>query len=166
MPHLHLSLQSGDDLILKRMKRQAPAGHHAVELCERVRSLRPDTLFGADLIAGFPTESEESFENSLRLVEDCGLTFLHVFPFSPRGRALRRRACLSCRASSSRNASARLARGWATSWFSCDPWTLSSGRARRLLVERGGFARTPSFAPCRLDAVTRSPACLIEATAP
>ncbi len=83
MPHLHLSLQAGDDLILKRMKRRH-LRDDAIRFCEEARRLRPGIVFGADLIAGFPTETEAAFENSLRLVEDCGLTFLHVFPFSPR----------------------------------------------------------------------------------
>ncbi|MCE6952555.1 tRNA (N(6)-L-threonylcarbamoyladenosine(37)-C(2))-methylthiotransferase MtaB [Cereibacter sphaeroides] len=83
MPHLHLSLQHGDDLILKRMKRRH-LRDDAIRFCEEARRLRPDLVLGADIIAGFPTESEAAFENSLRLVEDCGLTFLHVFPFSPR----------------------------------------------------------------------------------
>jgi threonylcarbamoyladenosine tRNA methylthiotransferase MtaB len=83
MPHLHLSLQAGDDLILKRMKRRHLRAD-AIAFCETVRRLRPDTVFGADLIAGFPTETEGMFQSSLALVEDCGLTHLHVFPFSPR----------------------------------------------------------------------------------
>jgi threonylcarbamoyladenosine tRNA methylthiotransferase MtaB len=83
MPHLHLSLQSGDDLILKRMKRRHTRDD-AIAFCDTVRRLRPDVVFGADLIAGFPTETEAMFENSLDLVEQCGLTHLHVFPFSPR----------------------------------------------------------------------------------
>jgi threonylcarbamoyladenosine tRNA methylthiotransferase MtaB len=83
MPHLHLSLQSGDDLILKRMKRRH-LRRDAIAFCEKVRRLRPDTVFGADLIAGFPTESAAAFERSLDLVGECGLTHLHVFPFSPR----------------------------------------------------------------------------------
>ena len=83
MPHLHLSLQHGDDMILKRMKRRHQRDD-AVRFCEEVRLARPDMVFGADIIAGFPTETEAMFENSLRLVQDCGLTFLHVFPFSPR----------------------------------------------------------------------------------
>lgn len=83
MPHLHLSLQAGDDMILKRMKRRH-LREDAVRFCREVRRLRPEIVFGADIIAGFPTETEEMFENSLRMVEDCGLTFLHVFPFSPR----------------------------------------------------------------------------------
>jgi threonylcarbamoyladenosine tRNA methylthiotransferase MtaB len=83
MPHLHLSLQHGDDLILKRMKRRH-ARRDAIAFCNEARRLRPDMVFGADLIAGFPTESEMHVRNSLALAEDCGLTFLHVFPFSPR----------------------------------------------------------------------------------
>jgi threonylcarbamoyladenosine tRNA methylthiotransferase MtaB len=83
MPHLHLSLQSGDDLILKRMKRRH-SRNHAIAFCEQVRRLRPDVVFGADIIAGFPTETEDMFSRSLDLVEQCGLTFLHVFPYSPR----------------------------------------------------------------------------------
>ncbi|MDP3862822.1 MAG: tRNA (N(6)-L-threonylcarbamoyladenosine(37)-C(2))-methylthiotransferase MtaB [Phaeovulum sp.] len=83
MPHLHLSLQHGDDLILKRMKRRH-SRDDAIRFCETARTLRPGIVFGADIIAGFPTETEAMFANSLRLVEECGLTFLHVFPFSPR----------------------------------------------------------------------------------
>jgi threonylcarbamoyladenosine tRNA methylthiotransferase MtaB len=83
MPHLHLSLQAGDDMILKRMKRRH-LRDDAIRFCEEARSLRPDMIFGADIIAGFPTETEAMFDNSLKLVDDCGLTFLHVFPFSPR----------------------------------------------------------------------------------
>jgi len=83
MPHLHLSLQAGDDLILKRMKRRHLRAD-AIAFCDAVRQLRPDTVFGADLIAGFPTETEDMFRRSLDLVAECGLTHLHVFPFSPR----------------------------------------------------------------------------------
>ena len=83
MPHLHLSLQAGDDLILKRMKRRH-LRDDAIRFCHEVRALRPEMVFGADIIAGFPTETEAMFQRSLDLVQDCGLTFLHVFPFSPR----------------------------------------------------------------------------------
>ncbi|GKY86588.1 tRNA (N(6)-L-threonylcarbamoyladenosine(37)-C(2))-methylthiotransferase MtaB [Sinisalibacter aestuarii] len=103
MPHLHLSLQHGDNLILKRMKRRH-SREDAIAFTEEARRLRPDMTFGADIIAGFPTETEAHFENSLKLVEECGLTWLHVFPYSPRqgtpaarmpqvhGRAIRERA--------------------------------------------------------------------------
>jgi threonylcarbamoyladenosine tRNA methylthiotransferase MtaB len=83
MPHLHLSLQSGDDMILKRMKRRHSRAD-AIAFCDQVRRLRPDIVFGADIIAGFPTESDGMFSRSLDLVEECDLTFLHVFPYSPR----------------------------------------------------------------------------------
>ena len=83
MPHLHLSLQSGDDLILKRMKRRH-SRQQAVDFCADVRRLRPGIAFGADIIAGFPTETEDMFARSLDLVDECGLSFLHVFPYSPR----------------------------------------------------------------------------------
>jgi threonylcarbamoyladenosine tRNA methylthiotransferase MtaB len=83
MPHLHLSLQSGDDLILKRMKRRH-SRKDAIAFCAQVRRLRPDIAFGADIIAGFPTETDEMFKRSEALIEECGLTFLHVFPYSPR----------------------------------------------------------------------------------
>ena len=83
MPHLHLSLQAGDNMILKRMKRRH-AREDAIAFCEEARRLRPDMVFGADLIAGFPTETEAMFQQSLQLITDCDLTFLHVFPFSPR----------------------------------------------------------------------------------
>ena len=83
MPHLHLSLQAGDDMILKRMKRRHLRAD-AIAFCAEVRRLRPDVVFGADIIAGFPTETEDMFARSLDLVDECGLTYLHVFPFSPR----------------------------------------------------------------------------------
>jgi len=83
MPHLHLSLQHGDDLVLKRMKRRH-LRDDAIQFCETARNLRPDMTFGADIIAGFPTETDAHFENSMRLVRDCDLTWLHVFPYSPR----------------------------------------------------------------------------------
>ena len=83
MPHLHLSLQSGDNMILKRMKRRH-AREDSIAFCNDLKSRRKDMVFGADIIAGFPTETDEMFENSLRLVDECGLTYLHIFPFSPR----------------------------------------------------------------------------------
>lgn len=83
MPHLHLSVQAGDDMILKRMKRRH-LRQDVIDVCVRARALRPDMVFGADIIAGFPTETDEMFANSLKLVEECDLTFLHVFPYSSR----------------------------------------------------------------------------------
>ena len=83
MPHLHLSLQSGDNMILKRMKRRH-SREHTIEFCNTLRAKRPDMVFGADIIAGFPTETDEMFENSMKIVDECGLTYLHVFPYSAR----------------------------------------------------------------------------------
>ena len=83
LPHIHLSLQSGDNMILKRMKRRH-SREDAIKIVNKIRSMRPETVFGADLIAGFPTETEEMFLNTVKIVDECDLTFLHVFPFSPR----------------------------------------------------------------------------------
>lgn len=83
LPHIHISLQAGDDLILKRMKRRH-LRQDVINFCQKVRSLRSDVIFGCDIIAGFPTETEEMFQNSLRLIEECDISFLHVFPYSPR----------------------------------------------------------------------------------
>ncbi len=83
MPHLHVSLQAGDDMVLKRMKRRHLRGD-IVDFCERVRALRPDMVFGADIIAGFPTETDTMFENTRALVSEVGLTYLHIFPYSAR----------------------------------------------------------------------------------
>ena len=83
MPHLHLSLQAGDDMILKRMKRRH-LRQDVINVCAKARDLRPDMVFGADIIAGFPTETEEMFGNTMRIVEECDLTYLHVFPYSER----------------------------------------------------------------------------------
>src|SRR3546814_12662926 len=83
MPHLHLALQSGDNMILKRMKRRH-SREQAIALIQRIKAARPETAIGADIIAGLPTESEEMFQNSLSLVEQCDIVYGHIFPFSPR----------------------------------------------------------------------------------
>lgn len=148
MPHLHLSLQHGDDLILKRMKRRHSRAD-AIAFCDQLRRLRPDVAFGGDIIAGFPTETEAMFRRSLDLVDECGLTHLHVFPFSPRpgtpaarmpqvpgdvvkdrARHLRQRGA---------EALARHLQG-------------EVGSTRRVLTERGGIGRTPQFTAVRLNA--------------
>ncbi len=141
MPHLHLSLQAGDDMILKRMKRRHSRAE-AVAFCEAVRRRRPDVVFGADLIAGFPTETEAMFENSLRLVEECGLTWLHVFPYSPRpGTPAARmpqvdRAEVKARAARLRVAGeARLA----------DHLARQQGRTLPVLIETARLGRAPDF---------------------
>jgi threonylcarbamoyladenosine tRNA methylthiotransferase MtaB len=140
-PYLHLSLQHGDDLILKRMKRRHSRAQ-AIELCQRVKRARPEIALGADLIAGFPTETEEHFANTLALIEECGLAFVHAFPFSPReGTPAARmpqhdRALIKQRAARLREAgAAALARH-------LDQWI---GRHAEALVEREGFARLPDF---------------------
>ena len=143
MPHLHLSLQSGDDLILKRMKRRH-SRRDAIALCAEVRRLRPDVVFGADLIAGFPTETEAAFENTLALVADCGLTYLHVFPYSPRpGTPATRMPQVPGQIRKARAARLRQVGEAALGAF------LESrvGTAARVLVEKPGFGRSEHFAP-------------------
>jgi threonylcarbamoyladenosine tRNA methylthiotransferase MtaB len=143
MPHLHLSLQSGDDLILKRMKRRH-ARADAVALCAEVRRLRPDVVFGADLIAGFPTETEAMFENTVSLVADCGLTYLHVFPYSPRpGTPAARMPQVP-----GPLRKARAARLRATGEAALRSFLESRvGTAARVLVEKPGFGRSEHYAP-------------------
>ena len=145
MPHLHLSLQHGDDLILKRMKRRHSRAD-AMAFCAEARRLRPGMAFGADIIAGFPTETEEAFANSLRLAEEIGIAHLHVFPFSPREgtpaarmpqldrRLVKQRAAL-LRALGERLAHAHLA--------------AMTGTRQIVLAERGGLAHTENFTSVR-----------------
>ncbi len=147
MPHLHLSLQSGDDMILKRMKRRHSRAD-AIAFCETIRAARPEAVFGADIIAGFPTETEAMFARSLDLVEACGLTWLHVFPYSARpgtpaarmpqvaGAAIRERAA-RLRAAGAERVAAHL--------------QAMQGRTVRLLMERADMGRTEGFAPARLS---------------
>jgi threonylcarbamoyladenosine tRNA methylthiotransferase MtaB len=142
MPHLHLSLQSGDDMILKRMKRRH-AREDATRFCTEARRLRPDLVFGADLIAGFPTETEEMFENTLRLVDDCGLTYLHVFPFSPRnGTPAARMPQVDRRRVKARAARLRGRGDAAHGEF----LKRQQGTETQILMERDGVGRTPQFA--------------------
>jgi len=142
MPHLHLSLQSGDDMILKRMKRRHSRAQ-SVAFVEQVRRLRPDTAFGADLIAGFPTETDEMAENSRRLVEELGIAFLHVFPFSPRpGTPAARmpavaRDVIKERAQMLRETGQRMLDQFLASQI---------GRRDSMLVEKDGAGRIESFA--------------------
>jgi threonylcarbamoyladenosine tRNA methylthiotransferase MtaB len=147
MPHLHLSLQAGDDLILKRMKRRHSRAQ-AVELTERLRALRPDIALGADLIAGFPTESEAAFENTLALVADCGLTHLHVFPYSERpGTPAARMPQLPKPVRKARAKALRDAGEAALGRFLDG----RIGRTESVLVEAGGAGRTAHYAPIRLE---------------
>jgi threonylcarbamoyladenosine tRNA methylthiotransferase MtaB len=148
MPHLHLSLQSGDDLILKRMKRRH-SRKDAIEFCAQVKRLRPEIALGADVIAGFPTETEEMFKRSLDLVEACDLTLLHVFPYSHRpftpaarmpqvaGGAIRERAG-RLRAAGEAALRRRLAR--------------EIGATRNILIEGATQGRTEHFLPVAISA--------------
>ena len=148
MPHLHLSLQAGDDLILKRMKRRH-LRDDAIRFCEQMRARRPGIVFGADIIAGFPTETEAMFENSLRLVEECGLTWLHVFPYSARKgtpaarmpqvqKAARVERAARLRAVGEARVAAHLA--------------AQVGTVQRVLMERPQLGRTEGFAEVEFDA--------------
>jgi threonylcarbamoyladenosine tRNA methylthiotransferase MtaB len=148
MPHLHLSLQSGDDLILKRMKRRHSRAD-AVAFCDEVRRLRPDMVFGADLIAGFPTETETMFANSLAHVEECGLTFLHVFPFSPRPGTPAARMPQLDGAVIARRAGALRAHGVAALARHLER---AQGRRIQVLMENGSQGRAPDFTPVRFAA--------------
>ncbi|MCB1540888.1 MAG: tRNA (N(6)-L-threonylcarbamoyladenosine(37)-C(2))-methylthiotransferase MtaB [Rhodoblastus sp.] len=141
MPHLHLSLQSGDDMILKRMKRRH-SRRDAVEFCARARKLRPDIVFGADLIAGFPTETDAMAGNTLRLVEDCGLTHLHVFPYSQRD--MTPAARMPQVASSLRSARAKILRE-AGERALVRHLDAQIGKRVQVLAERGGVGRTADF---------------------
>ena len=148
MPHLHLSLQHGDDLILKRMKRRHLRGD-AIRFAQEARALRPDMTFGADIIAGFPTETEAHFENALALVEECDLTWLHVFPYSPRpgtpaarmpqvdGRAIKERAA-RLRAAGAAQVQRHL--------------SAQVGRTHQILMESPHMGRTAQFTEVHFDA--------------
>ncbi len=148
MPHLHLSLQAGDDMILKRMKRRH-SRDDSIRFCAEIRQKRPDIVFGADIIAGFPTETEAMFENSLAIVEECGLTFLHVFPFSPREgtpaarmpqleKPVVKERAARLRAVGDRAHAAHLSR--------------LVGSRQSVLIEREGVGRAENFTLCRIDA--------------
>ena len=147
MPHLHLSLQSGDDLTLKRMKRRH-ARAESVAFCQAVRRVRPDVVFGADLIAGFPTETEAMFRNSLSLVDDCGLTFLHVFPYSAREGTPAARMPQVHGAVVSRRASELRDKGVAALKTHL---VGAKGRRIQVLMENCGQGRSADFTPVRLD---------------
>jgi len=147
MPHLHLSLQAGDDLILKRMKRRHQRAD-AIRFCETARRLRPDIVFGADLIAGFPTETKEHFENTLRLVEECGLTYLHVFPFSPRkGTPAARMPQVSRVEVKERAARLRQLGGEVLAQY----LDRQCGTIAEVLTEQAGAGRTAQFTEIRLS---------------
>ncbi len=147
MPHLHLSLQSGDDVILKRMKRRHNRAD-AVAFAERVRRLRPGIVLGADLIAGFPTEDERAFQRTLDLVEQCGLTFLHVFRFSPRPGTPAARMPQVDRAEGKARAGRLRQRGQTALM---DFLESQVANQVNVLVEAGGRGRSEHYAPVRLE---------------
>ena len=148
MPHVHLSLQAGDDLILKRMRRRHSRAD-AIAVTEELRRLRPGIVFGADLIAGFPTESEALFANTLSLVADCGLTYLHVFPYSPRpGTAAARMPQVAPAVRKDRAARLRATGARALSTY----LTAQVGRCALVLVEQDRRGHSEHFAPVRLRA--------------
>jgi threonylcarbamoyladenosine tRNA methylthiotransferase MtaB len=161
MPHLHLSVQAGDDLILKRMRRRHLRAD-VLRLADELRRLRPEIVLGADLIAGFPTEDEAMFERTRALVDEAGLTFLHVFPYSPRPRTPAARmpqvplAARRERAARLRGAGERALERYLASQL---------GRRQRVLVERGGVGRTESFAGFRLTGDAPPPGTLAEPVA-
>ncbi|MGH6853725.1 MAG: radical SAM protein, partial [Methylocella sp.] len=152
MPYLHLSLQSGDDLILKRMKRRHRRAD-ALRLCAELRRLRPNIVFGADVIAGFPTEAEAMFENTRKLIADCGLTHLHVFPFSARPGTPAAKMPLvapelvKARAKRLREAGDAALRGHLDA---------QTGKALRVLTERGGTGLTEDFSRVKIGDVPPS----------
>jgi len=157
MPHLHLSLQHGADLILKRMKRRHRRAD-AIALAERARRLRPEIVLGADLIAGFPTETEEHFAETLSLVEECGLTFLHVFPFSARpGTPAARMPQLPVPLRKERAARLREAGAKAAQRF----FASRIGREESVLFEQADRGHTEQFAPLRLSRGAARPGAIL-----
>ena len=146
MPHLHLSLQSGDDLVLKRMKRRH-SRRAAIEFCQELRRRRPGIVFGADVIAGFPTESGAMFENTCSIVEDCGLTHLHVFPFSARpGTPAAKMPPVAPEIIRERAKRLRIAGEATLRAHLC----AQTGKVLRVLTERGGIGRTEDFTRVRI----------------
>lgn len=148
MPHLHLSLQAGDDMILKRMKRRHLRGD-VIEVCARARALRPDMVFGADIIAGFPTESETMFANSLKIVEECDLTYLHVFPYSEREGTPAARIPDQVPVPDRKERAARLR---ALGERQVDRLLQAHvGKEMQVIVEKGNIGRAENFLPVRLE---------------
>ena len=151
MPHLHLSLQAGDDMILKRMRRRHSRAD-AVRTVERIKAIRPDVSIGADLIAGFPTETEDMALNSLKLLDDCDIVAAHIFPFSPRPDtpAARmpqvEREIVKARASRLRSAAAKRRAHWLEGMI---------GSVQPMLVEGHGIGHTDNFAPVAIRGAQR-----------
>jgi len=160
MPHLHLSLQAGDDMVLKRMKRRHSRAE-AIAIVERLKAARSDISIGADIIAGFPTEDDAMFENSVRLIEQCAIVHGHIFPYSPRaGTPAARmpqvdRAVVKARAARLRSACEAQRESWLRSLI---------GTRQSVLVERNGLSgHAENFAPVRF-ATPQSPSSIVHAT--
>lgn len=146
MPHFHLSLQHGDDMILKRMKRRH-LRDHSIEFCETVRNLRPDASFGADIIAGFPTETAAMFENALSIIDECKLARVHAFPFSPRkGTPAAKMPQLD--RSIIKQRAARLREKSNNAWQK--HLASFSGSIQQVLFEKNGLGRTQDFTPVQV----------------
>jgi len=154
MPHFHLSLQAGDDMILKRMKRRH-SRTEAVGAVERIKAARPDATIGADLIAGFPTETEEMALNSLKLLDDCDVIAAHVFPFSPRPNTPAARMpqlspnLVKARAAKLRAAAAERRKSWLDSL---------AGSTLNVMIENLCKGHTDNFAPVRIEGTARGQA--------
>ena len=155
MPHLHLSLQSGDDMILKRMKRRHLRAD-TLDFVHTVRAQRPDVVFGADIIAGFPTETDAMFENTLSIVEEAGLTYLHVFPFSPRAGTPAARMPQVGRQIARERAGLLRAAGDRRYRSHCESRV---GQLEQVLVESAGMGRTEQFTP--IAAPRRAPGAIV-----
>ena len=153
MPHLHLSLQAGDDMILKRMKRRHSRAD-AINLCNRLRAARPEIAFGADLIAGFPTETDEMFANTLASVDECGIDYLHVFPYSPRPQTPAAKMPQVARDVVKARAARLREKGVERLSLRLDR---HAGQAVMALVESGNRARLPDFAPVRIEGISPEP---------
>ncbi|KKJ77041.1 2-methylthioadenine synthase [Kiloniella litopenaei] len=149
MPHLHISLQAGDDMVLKRMKRRH-LRQDVVDMVVKARELRPDVVFGADIIAGFPTETDDMFENTYRLVEELGLTYLHVFPYSERpGTPAAKMPQVPGNLRKERAARLRDAGQSAENLF----MQSRIGTTSQVLIEKNGFGRTEHYAPVQVEAL-------------
>ena len=152
-PHLHLSFQSGDDMILKRMKRRHSRAD-AINLCDRLREARPEMAFGADLIAGFPTETDAMFANTLASVDECGIDYLHVFPYSPRPGTPAAKMPQVARDVVKARAARLREKGAERLMLRLDRHV---GAEAMALVEAGNRARLPDFTPVRIDGASPEP---------
>lgn len=152
MPHLHISLQAGDDMVLKRMKRRH-LRKDVLDFCDRARQLRPDVVFGADIIAGFPTETDAMFDNTLKLVDEAGLTFLHVFPYSEREGTPAARMPQVAKQMRKERARALIAAGQRQ----VERFHASRiGKTEQVLMERDNMGRTEHYAEVRLDGMAEA----------